>query len=70
MSHAGMLVMGHNVLTLTDTGELVHFAGEAGGFRQISRVPVCGKNWCNPAYADGKLYLRDEKELKCLQLTP
>jgi len=70
MSHSGMLVMKQSVLTLTDGGELVLFPGEPGGFRQISRVSVCGKNWCNPAYADGKLYLRDEKELKCVQLLP
>ena len=25
----------------------------------ISRVQVCGLNWCNPAYVDGRLYLRD-----------
>jgi outer membrane protein assembly factor BamB len=70
MSHAGMLVIGHDVLALTDSGELLLFSADPGGFKQISRVPVCGKNWCNPAYADGKLYLRDEKELKCVQLVP
>jgi outer membrane protein assembly factor BamB len=68
MSHAGMLVMKQDVLMLTDGGELVLFPGEPGGFRQISRVSVCGKNWCNPAYADGKLYLRDEKELRCVKV--
>ena len=36
--------------------------------RIIAMVKVCGKNWCNPAYADGKLYLRDAKELLCVQL--
>ena len=69
-SHAGMMVMGHNVLALMDSGELVLFPADATGFRQISRVPVCGKNWCNPAYSNGKLYLRDEKEMKCVQLLP
>jgi outer membrane protein assembly factor BamB len=70
MSHAGMLVMNQNVLMLSDGGDLVLFPGEPGGYRQISRVSVCGKNWCNPAYADGKLYLRDEKELRCVKLVP
>lgn len=69
-SHAGMLVMGSNVLTLTDGGELVLFPADPAGFKQISRTPVCGKNWCNPAYADGRLYLRDEHELRCVQLMP
>jgi outer membrane protein assembly factor BamB len=69
-SHAGMLVMGKNVLMLTDGGELILFPADEAGFKEISRAPVCGKNWCNPAYANGKLYLRDEHELICLQLMP
>ena len=39
-------------------------------YREISRTRVCAKNWCNPAYADGKLYLRDAKELICVRLLP
>jgi hypothetical protein len=29
---------------------------------------VCGQARAHPALSDGKLYLRDEKELICLQL--
>jgi hypothetical protein len=38
--------------------------------RVISKVQICGQNWCNPAYADGKLFLRDAQELRCVQLMP
>lgn len=69
-AYAGMIVMGKNVLTLTDDGQLVLFAADPSGYKEVSRVRVCGKNWCIPAYADGRLYLRDEKELICLQLLP
>jgi outer membrane protein assembly factor BamB len=58
-THAAFLVMDKNVLMLTDGGELVLFAAEPSAFKEISRVQVCGLNWCNPAYADGRLYLRD-----------
>jgi outer membrane protein assembly factor BamB len=69
-AHAAFLVMGSNILSLTDSGELILFAADAREFRLISRVQVCGANWCNPAYADGKLYLRDRTELLCLGLLP
>ena len=67
---AAFLVMGQNILSLTDGGELILFAAEPGQFRQVSRVQVCGANWCNPAYADGNLFLRDKTELLCVVLRP
>jgi WD40 repeat protein len=40
--------------------------------KEISRVQVCGLNWCNPAYSDGKLFARDgiktTGELLCVDL--
>jgi hypothetical protein len=44
---------------LTDGGTLVLFAADPKEPREISRVQVCGANWCNPAYVDGNLFLRD-----------
>lgn len=58
-AHAAFLVMGKNILLSTDTGELVLFAADPKECREISRAQVCGLNWCNPAYADGKLYLSE-----------
>ena len=58
-SHAAFLVLGKNILMLTDGGTLVLFAADAKESREISRVQVSGANWCNPAYVDGKLFLRD-----------
>lgn len=58
-AHASFLVMGGNILASTDGGELVLMAADPKGFRQISRVQVCGTTWSSPAYADGKLYVRD-----------
>ena len=62
------IVMGANILLLTDTGELVLFAAEPKAYREIGRTQVSGKTWCNPAYADGRLYLRDERQLRCVEL--
>lgn len=66
--YAGMLVMGKNILVLSDDGELLLIAANPAQYQEFSRVQACGKNWCNPAYADGKLYLRDARELLCMRL--
>ena len=69
-AHAGFIVMGRNILALTDGGQLVLFAVDPKEFKEISNVQVCGRTWCNPAYADGKLFLRDGRELLCISLLP
>jgi len=69
-SHLALVAVGDNVLALTETGELVLVAADPTGYRELGRTQACGSNWCNPAYADGRLYLRDGKELTCLQLAP
>jgi hypothetical protein len=54
-----MVVTGPNILALTDSGTLVLFAADPAGFKELGTAQACGMNWCNPAYADGRLYLRD-----------
>ncbi len=58
-AHAAFLVSDGRILSLTDTGELVLFAANPERFEELGRLQVCGKTWCNPAYADGVLYFRD-----------
>ncbi len=67
-AHASFIVMGGNILVLTDGGQLALIAADPSQCREIGRAQVCGQNWCNPAYSDGKLYLRDQRELYCVQL--
>jgi len=73
-AHAGFLVMDRNILVLTDGGQLILVAADPAECKEISRAQVCGFNWCNPAYADGKLFLRDgvkgAGELICFGLVP
>ena len=68
--YAAFLVMGENILMLAESGELFLIAADPKELRTIATAKAGGRNWCNPAYADGKLFLRDEKELRCLQLLP
>ena len=58
-SYASFLVMKENILASTDSGELILFAADSKAFHEINRVQVCSVNWCNPAYANGILYMRD-----------
>lgn len=66
--YASFMVMHNNLLILTDMGKLLMVAADPKGLKLISKVTACGKNWCYPAYAGGRLYLRDDKNLYCLQL--
>jgi outer membrane protein assembly factor BamB len=68
-AHAAFIVMGKNILTLTDGGQLVLFAADPKEFKEIGTLQVCGKTWCNPAFSDGKLVLRDARELMCVELS-
>jgi hypothetical protein len=49
-------------------GELVLIAADASHYKEVSRRQVCGKTWSFPAYVDGKLFVRDGRELICLDL--
>lgn len=74
VAHASFLVMGENILVCTDDGLAALIAGDPASCRELGRARVCGMNWCNPAYADGRLYLRDgikaTGNLYCLKLLP
>ena len=58
-AYAGFLVVGENILCLTDGGQLLLFQANPDSFTEIGTLQVAGLNWCNPAYADGQLFLRD-----------
>jgi outer membrane protein assembly factor BamB len=66
--NASTIVVGKNLLILSDNGELILLAAHSTKYSEISRAQACGKNWNYPAYADGKLYVRDTREIICYQL--
>ena len=67
---ATLMVLDQNILLLRDVGELVLFAVNPAQFEVAGRTQVCGETWCAPAYAHGRLYVRDAKTLVCLDLAP
>ena len=70
--HAAILRCGpagkEKLLMLDDHGDLTLFEPDPKGFKPLAKSKVCGKTWAHPALADGRLYLRDEKELVCIEL--
>ncbi|HMJ89470.1 MAG TPA: PQQ-binding-like beta-propeller repeat protein [Candidatus Acidoferrum sp.] len=67
--YASTIVVGKNLLVLTYDGQLVLLAANPQKYTELARVQVCGKTWSHPAFADGKLYVRDGRELQCFELT-
>ena len=58
-AHAAFLTDGRTLLMLGDDGMLFHFAADPTQAKELGRVQLCRVNWCNPALADGRLYVRD-----------
>ncbi len=66
--YTSTIAVGKSLLALTEQGQLVLIAAEAGAYRELGRLQICGKNWSHPAYLGGVLYLRDNKDLIALGL--
>jgi outer membrane protein assembly factor BamB len=57
--YSAIIVLGKNLLVTTDRGELVMVAADSLKYSELGRMQICGKTWNHPAYADGKLYVRE-----------
>ena len=66
--YASTIAVGKNLLVLTYDGQLILIAANPEKYTELGRVQVCGKTWSHPALADGKLYVRDGRDLQCLDL--
>lgn len=70
-------VNGDSVLMFTDRGDLIRARLTPTGYEEISRArliepthPSGGRNvaWAPPAFADGRVFVRTDKELICVDL--
>jgi outer membrane protein assembly factor BamB len=67
--HAALIRTGDDkLLMLDDGGDLVLIEPNPKEYKELARAKVCGDTWAHPALSDGRLYVRDNKELICLQL--
>ena len=66
--YSSTIVLGKNLLVLSEEGTLLLLAANPAKYTEVSRLQVCGNTWSFPAYADGKLIVRDGRGLLCLDL--
>jgi outer membrane protein assembly factor BamB len=74
---AHLTVNGNSVLIFNDRGEVIRARLEADGYEELSRAflltplqPFGGRkvNWTPAAYANGKVFARNNQELVCASL--
>ena len=66
--YSSTIVAGKNLLVLTEDGTLLLLAANPAKYTELGRAQVCGNTWSFPAYADGKFYVRDGRQLACCDL--
>lgn len=67
--HASLLRTGDGkLLMLDDAGTLFLLEPSLKEYTELAKGKVSGQTWAHLALADGRIYLRDEKELICVQL--
>jgi outer membrane protein assembly factor BamB len=67
--HASLLRTGDGkLLLLEEPGNLVLLDPNPKEYRELARAKICGKTWAHPALANGRLYIRDAKNLICVEL--
>ena len=67
--HAAFLRTTDNkLLMLDDFGNLILLDPNPKEYKELARAKVCGDTWITPALSGGRVYLRDNKELICVQL--
>jgi hypothetical protein len=65
-----VVLVGGNVLALSDAGELVVAEATPGAYKEVSRAKVItGKCWSTPVVSNGRVYVRSTKEAACLDLS-
>lgn len=68
--HAALLKLGDGNLLMHDDaiGDLHLLAPNVKEYQELAKSRACATTWAHPAIADGRIYVRDNKELICLSL--
>ena len=67
--YASLTVVNDKILALNSTGELILLKANPAKYEELGRAQICGKTWASPAYADGRIYVKDDAHLTALALT-
>ncbi len=67
--HAALVKTGDgHLLFHQDTGELRLLKPDPKEYVELAAAKVCGETWAHPAVSDGRVFIRDDKNLIALQL--
>jgi outer membrane protein assembly factor BamB len=67
--HASLARTGDDkLLLIEEAGNLVLVDPDPKEYRELARAKICGNTWAHPAIADGRLFIRDNNDLVCVQL--
>lgn len=65
-----VILVGNNVVGLSDAGELVVVEATPAGYKEVSRAKaVAGKCWSTPVVSNGRVYVRSTKEAACFDVS-
>jgi outer membrane protein assembly factor BamB len=68
--HAALTWTGDGeVLALNDKGELIRAKLSPQKFEELGRMKIFGGSWAHPAFARGRVVVRDDHEIVCVRLT-
>ena len=66
--YASTIAIGNRLAVLAEGGTLHLLEANPEKCVRLGEAQVCGDTWSFPAYADGKLFVRDRRELQCFRL--
>lgn len=56
---------GDRLVATTDSGQMIVIKANPDRYEELGRAQISGKTWSYPAWANGKLYIRDNRDLAC-----
>ncbi len=65
-----LLRVGNKIIFLSETGELILFQAQSKSFDILHRQQVLGRGRAHFAFSEGMLFLRDERRLVSIQISP
>jgi len=68
--YASLTTVNDKILVLNSTGELILVKADPTQYQELGRTQLCAKTWASPAYADGKIYVKDEAHLTAYAIAP
>jgi outer membrane protein assembly factor BamB len=68
--YSSTIAIGKKLIVLTEDGQLLLLEAKPEKYTELGRLQVCGNTWSHPVYIGGKLFVRDGRQLLCLDLTP